>query len=239
MDHLQLFEAYLATDKNLFKQIEKTIEELANFKKPLFLTTSSRWSGDKETPKSSLIASYILKNIPQAAIIDVSKLNIATCEGNVSRLEGNNCGVKESLLKSKMKNPSNQHRCWASLNHTDDELWKITKELFESDCVIFFASVRWGQLNSVYQKLIERLTWLENRHSTFNEKNILKDITSGLIIVGQNWKGSDILKTQSQVLSYFGFKKNKNLEWNFQYTTDSNDESLKSYKAAGEIFKDL
>ena len=159
------------------------------------------------------------------------------CEGNVSRLEGNNCGVKEALLKDKSKNPSQEHRCWASINHKDDELWKISKELFESDCVVFFASVRWGQLNAVYQELIERLTWLENRHSSLNEENILKDITAGIVIIGQNWRGSDILKVQSQVLEFFGFKKNKKLQWNWQYTSDSSDESIKSYKDAAKVFK--
>jgi multimeric flavodoxin WrbA len=52
------------------------------------------------------------------------------------------------------------------MNHKDDELWKISKPLFEADVVIFFSSIRWGQTNSYYQKIIERLTWLENRHST-------------------------------------------------------------------------
>lgn len=237
MDHLKLFEAYLETDQDLLSNVNVMLDELSSFKKVLFLTTSNRWSGDKEAPKSSLIASHLASKLKNVTILDVSKMTIHMCEGNVSRLEGNNCGVKEALLKDKAKNPSQEHRCWASINHKDDELWKISKEMLESDCVIFFASVRWGQLNAVYQKLIERLTWLENRHSSFNEKNILKDITAGLVIIGQNWRGSDILKVQSQVLEFFGFKKNKKLQWNWQYTSNVNDESIKSYKDAAKVFK--
>lgn len=237
MEHLKLFEAYLETDKDLSNKINDMLDELSSFNKILFLTTSNRWSGDKETPKSSLVASHLSSKLKNVTIMDVSKMKIHMCEGNVSRLEGNNCGVKEALLKDKFKNPSQEHRCWASINHKDDELWKISKEMLESDCVIFFASVRWGQLNAVYQELIERLTWLENRHSSLNEKNILKDITAGLVVIGQNWRGTDILKVQSQVLEFFGFKKNKKLEWNWQYTTDKSDESLKSYKDAAKIFK--
>jgi hypothetical protein len=44
-------------------------------------------------------------------------------------------GLKKLYLKDKEKNPSGYHRCWASIHNEDDELWKISKELFESDCV--------------------------------------------------------------------------------------------------------
>ena len=44
---------------------------------------------------------------------------------------------------------------------------------------------------------LERLTWLENRHSTLGEDNILKDIDAGLIITGHNWNEENVIKSYS------------------------------------------
>ena len=177
------------------EKLQKTINYLKKKKRILFITTSSRWSGERELPKSSRLAHLIKNKIgKKAKIIDASKLNIYPCEGNVSTSKGNRCGLKEAMLNDKFKNPSGFHRCFASINNKNDELWKISKELFQSDCIVFFASVRWGQANSIYQKLIERLTWIENRHSTLGEKNLVKNINAGVILVGQNWNGKNILK---------------------------------------------
>ena len=45
--------------KRLYNYIKKSKDKK---KKILFLTTSNRWSGDKELPKSSIIADEIAKN---------------------------------------------------------------------------------------------------------------------------------------------------------------------------------
>ena len=220
------------------KNLKETIDYLKSKNKILFLTTSTRWAGQEEEPKSSLLAKKIAEQLgDKVKIIDVSKLKIYTCEGNVSTRTGNSCGEKPALLKDEKKNPSKCHRCWASINNKDDELWIISKELLKSEVVVFFGSVRWGQANSIYQKLIERLTWLENRHSTLGEDNLLKNIDSGLILVGQNWNGEEVIKHQRKVLDYFGFKTPKWLFWNWQYTNNINDESQDSYRKAFPRFK--
>jgi multimeric flavodoxin WrbA len=221
--------------------IEKTINFIEKKKKVLFLTTSNRWEkAADDIPKSTQIAYHIqeLVGMKKVEIIDVSKLNIYVCEGNVSGANGNTCGVKDSLLKNSDKNPSGYHRCWCSINNKDDELWKISKSLFESDCVVFFGSVRWGQTNSIYQKLIERLCWIENRHTTLRESNIVKDISAGIILTGQNWNGSNVIETQKQVLKFYGFDVNDNISWNWQYTNNANDETKDSYKKAVSEFQD-
>jgi len=220
-------------------ELARMVSYLKKKKKILFLTTSNRWVGDKEIPKSSRVAQAIAKAVgpDKVKVIDVSKLKIYHCEGNISRKDGNNCGVLEAQLKDKLKNPSGHHRCWASTNNKDDELWKISKELFKSDCLVFFGSVRWGQMNAHYQKLIERLSWLENRHSTLGEKNILQKISAGIVIIGQNWNGKNILATQKQVLSFFGFNQVDDLSWHWQFTQDANDESPESYLRANDKFE--
>lgn len=83
----------------------------------------------------------------------------------------------------------------------------------------------------MYQKLIERLTWMENRHSTLGEENILKDIEAGIIAIGHNRNNEVIISTQRSVLEMFGFKVPKQLSRGRTFT-DMNDESQESYKEA-------
>ena len=51
-----------------------------------------------------------------------------------------NCGVAEAKLRDHAKNPTGQHRCWASINNKDDQLYKVSRELFQSQAVVFFVS---------------------------------------------------------------------------------------------------
>ena len=183
--------------------------------------------------KSRLLALYIQEELgDKSTYIDITELKILPCEGNVSRKDGNSCGVLKAALKDKKKNPSGDHRCWVNINEPSDELWKISKELFESDAVIFFSSIRWGQANMYYQNLIERLNWIENRHATLGERNVVKDIESGFIFLGQNWNGAEVAKLQKQVHKFYGFKPVDQLYLNWQYTDDMYDESQDSYKDA-------
>jgi multimeric flavodoxin WrbA len=231
-------------DMDLYaRKYKKTIDYLRTKNKVLLLTTSNRWVKHKDdVPKSSQLAIKIqdLLGKEKVTLIDTTKLHIVPCEGNVSsnkEFGGNHCGAVGALLKNKEQNPSGHHRCWASVNEKGDELWKISKELFESDCVLFFASVRWGQANGYYQKLIERLTWIENRHSTMGESNIVKDIDAGFIAVGQNWNGKHVVQTQKSVLEFFGFKTPDPLFWNWQFTDYALDETKRSYLKGVNVFE--
>lgn len=214
------------------KVLKNTIKELEKYKKVLLLTCSNRGEEVSKTqlPKSSILARVIHNNLDNSTIIDVTKLKIYPCEGNVSRMEGNVCGIKEALLDDPEKNPSGYHRCWASVHNPDDELWKISKELFESDCVVFFASVRWGAANMFYQKLIERLNWINNRFIPYGEENIIKNISSGFIIIGQHKYGDDIAELQYNNHEYYGFDVNKELYWNWNAENiEYDDETLQGY----------
>lgn len=212
-------------------KFDKTIKHLQGKEKILFLLTSNRWEGHDETPKSSALAYKMQEELGKniVTIIDVSKLKIYECEGNVSSKTGNGCGVKESLLKNG-KDKTGELRCWASFNNPDDELYKVVNELLTADVVIFFGSIRWGKMNAVYAKLVERLTWLENRWATLGEKNIIKDIEVGVISVGHNWNGEEAIKLEKKVLTFFGFKITDDLFWSYQWTNDTKDESKSGYK---------
>lgn len=227
-----------------YKNLVKSVKFLESKKKVLFLTTSNRggWAVKElnEVPKSTKLAKAIQSYLgnSKCKLIEVPELKIYACEGNVSHMKGNDCGSMKAKLKDKDKNPTGNHRCWRNINNPDDELWKISKELFESDCVVFFGSIRWGQMNAQYQNLIERLTWLENRHSTLNESNIIKNLSCGLIVIGQNWRGKEVLEVQKQVLTFFGFDVKDEICWNWQYTMNSKDETKESYKKSGKDFMD-
>ena len=187
LELLEEFDPNLKKDDISYKKLVKSVKFLQGKEKVLFLTTSNRgeWAMKelKEEPKSTKLAKAVQDYLgkTKCTLIEVPNLKIYPCEGNVSHGNGNSCGVPKAKLKDKDKNPSGNHRCWRSINISDDELWKISKVLLESDAVVFWCSIRWGQMNSEYQKLIERLTWLENRHSTYKESNIIKDISVGII----------------------------------------------------------
>lgn len=233
-----LLEEKIEVDSKFKKQLEKAVKHLSTKNKVLLLATSNRGelsSKDKQdVPKSTRIAQVMQRSIGEhkCTLVDVSKLKIYSCEGNVSSKDGNNCGVRAAKLNDKEKNPSGNLRCWASYNNEDDELWRIATPLLECNAVVFLGSIRWGQANAIYQKLIERLDWIENRHTTLGERNVVEGIESGFIFIGQNWNGADVVKIQKQVHEFYGFTPVNDLYFNWQYTQDVNDESKDSYKDA-------
>ena len=83
------------------------------------------------------------------------------------------------------------------------------------------------------------MDWIENRHTTLGENNIIKDIDAGIVTVGQNWNGENVTKTQKQVYKFYGFNVPNELSWNWQYTSNSNDESKRSYITAPKAFEKI
>jgi len=233
-----LEEAKIVPDTAFKRRLQKAVEYLDTKGKVLLVTTSNRSKHSskdgQDRPKSTRIAEVIQRSLGahKCTLVDIPKLKIYNCEGNVSSKDGNTCGVRGSKIQDEKKNPSGHLRCWASYNNEDDELWKVVTPLLESHVVVFLGSVRWGQANAYYQKLIERLDWLENRHTTLGESNIIKDIESGFIFIGQNWNMEEVVKTQKQVHEFYGFKIVPELYFGWQFTTDIDDESKQSYKEA-------
>jgi multimeric flavodoxin WrbA len=212
----------------------------------LLLTTSTRYEKHPwDVPKTTRLANRVearLRRLGKRVVaLDVAPLRIHACEGNISAARGNSCGVAAARLADKRKNPTGQHRCWASVNNKDDELYRITRELFKSRVVVFFVSVRWGQTNSVYQRLFERLSWIENRVSTLGEKPIpqLRKLEAGMVLFGHNWNDAQVLAVQKQNFEWFGWKTPEALSFRWQYTEDEEVESAASYKDAAERFESI
>lgn len=107
-----------------YKDLARIIDRLAGFNRVLLLTCSNRYGPILRTqdPKSTILAKVIASKLDNVTILNVPDLNIYPCEGNVSREDGNRCGIKAALLKDDEKNPTGYHRCWASVHNPDDEL---------------------------------------------------------------------------------------------------------------------
>ena len=227
----------------LIEQCSRLIRYLKSKNDILLLTTSNRyaehaWDIPKTTQLALRIKDHLKEEGKRVTLLDVAKLKIYTCEGNISGKRGNNCGMPEAKLRDRGKNPTGQHRCWASINNKDDQLYKVSRELFGSQAVVFFVSVRWGQTNSLYQRLFERLSWIENRVSTLGEAPIpqLKKLEVGIVLFGHNWNDEQVLNTQKQNFKWFGWKTPAALSFNWQYTKDAEEESPESYLDAIEEF---
>ena len=232
--------------KSLVDSCSRLLRYLEEKDDILLLPTSNRyrehtWDVAKSTQIALRVRDHLTQRHKRVTLLDVSKLKIHTCEANVSTSKGNRCGLLEAKLPDPSKNPTGHHRCWASVNNADDELWVITRELFRSKVVVFFVSVRWGQTNSVYQRLYERLTWIENRFTTLREAPIpeLKGLEAGIVVFGQNWNDAEVLKTQRQNFQWFDWETPDALSVHWQYTSDPEDESAESYLAAIEEFSAL
>jgi NADPH-dependent FMN reductase len=238
--------ASAAAQTHLLDPCGRLLRYLASKNDILFLTTSTRfsehaWDVPKTTQLAQRLKTLLAAQRKRVTLLDVSQLLIYDCEGNVSGKRGNDCGVKGAALKDRRKNPTGHHRCWASINNRDDQLYKVSRELFKAQAVIFFVSVRWGQTNGVYQRLFERLSWIENRISSLNEAPIpqLKNLEAGMVLFGQNWNNAQVLQTQKQNFKWFEWKTPAAMSFNWQYTDNIHDESPDSYRSAAVEFETL
>ena len=97
----EILDKYNVSEKNgssgNFKSLMKTIEELEKLDKVLLLPCSNRYNwdlGKMDIPKSTILAMVIDEYLgDKSVLIDVPELKIYPCEGNVSRAEGNSCGL--------------------------------------------------------------------------------------------------------------------------------------------------
>ena len=90
-----------------WKSIKKTLDILKKKKKVLILSCSNRYNFDEDNidiPKSKMIAMYLNDELgDKSVLIDVPELKILPCEGNVSRKDGNSCGLLKQSLKTKKR----------------------------------------------------------------------------------------------------------------------------------------
>lgn len=131
-----------------------------------------------------------------------------------------------------------QYRCWAhKLSHDNpenyggaDEMGLIYDNIAWADIVIFATSVRWESHSAVLQKVIERLTTIQNRHVVYNEPNSLLGKKCGVVVTGHNAKAQSVASHLLEVFQWIGFhteffyqvvwQKTQNLHSEVPMTTD-------------------
>ena len=86
---------------------------------------------------------------------------------------------------------------------------------------------------------MERLSWIENRHTSLKEENIVSEKYVGVISCGHNFNGKEAIELQKKNMKYFGFKIDDRLFWSYQYTNDSKDERLEGYIDDANKFEKL
>ena len=105
------------------------------------------------------------------------------------------------------------YRCWAhKLSHENPELYggkdqmsMIYDAIAWADVVFFSTSVRWTSHSALLQKIIERLNTLENRFSTYGERNPLENKKCGIIVVGQHYQSQEIASRLVETFAQIGF----------------------------------
>src|SRR5215510_4594257 len=89
--------------KSLVESCSRLLRYLDKRNDILLLTTSTRyekdtWDVPKTTQLASRIRDHLQKHKKRVTLLDVAKLKIHTCEGNVSGATGNRCGVLAAKL---------------------------------------------------------------------------------------------------------------------------------------------
>ena len=117
--------------------------------------------------------------------------------------------VLEAKLRDKQENQTGQHRCWASINNKDDQLYKISRELFK------FASGGLFRLRSMgtnEQRVSAPLRTPELDRETesphWGEKRIpqLKKLEAGIVLLVIPGTTNKFWQTQKQNFRWFGWK---------------------------------
>jgi len=109
-----------------------------------------------------------------------------------------------------------RYRCWAhKLSHDNPEQYGGRDEmpvLYEgfdwADVVVFGTSTRWESHSALLQKIIERMTNLQNRNVVYGEPNPLAEKKCGVVVTGHNAKSQSVASHLLEVFQWLGFDTN-------------------------------
>src|SRR5437660_11261266 len=95
---------------SLVESCSRLLRHLEKKNDILLLTTSTRyrkhtWDVPKTTQLALRIRDHLHQKARRVTLLDVAKLKIHTCEGNISGGKGNRCGLLEASLPDRSKNP--------------------------------------------------------------------------------------------------------------------------------------
>lgn len=178
-------------------------------------TTTHR---DKSTSKMVLShISDVLNKKHDVDFIDANDLHIVPNQSCYSD-GGKNCASPDA----------GKYRCWAhKLSHENpddykgkDEMGIIYDALEWCDLVIWGTSVRWGSHSALMQKIIERMTNIENRVVVYGEENYVKGKKCGVVVTGNNYESDSVANHLAQQLGWFGFETDPGWTFTWQKSQD-------------------
>jgi len=106
-----------------------------------------------------------------------------------------------------------KYRCWAhKLSHDDplkyggrDQMGALYDTFDWAEIVIFGTSVRWQSHSAILQKIIERMTTLQNRNVVYCEANPLSGKRCGVVVTGHNSMAQNVAAHLLRVFEWLGF----------------------------------
>ncbi len=180
---------------------------------------STTTNEDKST--SRYLLKYVLSSFDQEGhdvkFIDANKLHIVK-----------NLSCYASGKDSCAHPDAGKYRCWAHKNSHEnpdqfggkDEMGEIYDAINNSDIIIFATSTRWMSHSALMQTIIERMNTLENRNSSYGEKNPLDDKICGVIVTGLHYQVQRVGEHLQEVLRTMGMRCPKNGILAWQRTMD-------------------
>lgn len=107
-----------------------------------------------------------------------------------------------------------RYRCWAhKLSHENpdayggaDQMGVLYDGFRWADVVVFATSVRWESHSALLQKIIERMTTLQNRATVYGEPNPLSTKRCGVLVTGHNAKAQSVASHLIEVFQWLGFE---------------------------------
>lgn len=138
-------------------------------------------------------------------VIDASQLHVV-----------NNLSCYSSGKSDCASYDAGKYRCWAhKLSHDTpseyggkDQMGSLYDAYDWADIVIFGTSVRWESHSAILQKIIERMTTLQNRDVVYGERNPLQDKRCGVVVTGHNSMAQNVAAHLLRVFEWLGFTTN-------------------------------
>jgi len=135
-------------------------------------------------------------------MIDASQLHIV-----------NNLSCYSSGKSNCASYDAGKYRCWAhKLSHDTpseyggkDQMGVLYDAYDWADIVIFGTSVRWESHSAILQKIIERMTTLQNRNVVYGERNPLQNKRCGVIVTGHNSMAQKVAAHLLRAFEWLGF----------------------------------
>lgn len=159
---------------------------------------------DKSTSRNLLaVVMHILESRGHVVkFIDASKLHIV-----------NNLSCYSSGKFNCASYDAGKYRCWAhKLSHDEphkfggaDQMGVVYDAYEWADCVVFGTSVRWESHSAILQKIIERMTTLQNRNVVYCEPNPLNKKRCGVVVTGHNSMAQKVAAHLLRVFEWLGF----------------------------------